>query len=94
MDNEEGVGGNDSALSAHEAQPVVSQSGMDESSSPACCCIPSGVFRPFTSTRGGSNIGHSQPNVTDHLTQTGPGSDQAEAQNCAYFLTIPETSLA
>ena len=91
MDNREGVGGTDSAPSAHEAQPVVSQSGMDESSSSTCCCIPSRVFRPFPLTRGGGNIDHPQPNVSGQSTQTGQGSGQAAAQIRAYFLTIPET---
>jgi hypothetical protein len=90
MDHEEGVGGSDSA------QPVVSQieTLLDETSS-ACGCIPSGVFRHFTSMRGGSNIEHSQHNVSDQSqsTQTGQGLGQAEAQNCAYFLTIVEVSM-
>jgi hypothetical protein len=95
MDHEEGVGGSDSALSVREAQPVVSQGEtLDETSSSACCCIPSGVFRPFTSMRGGSNVEHSQRNVSDQPTQTGQGSSQAEAQFRTYFLTIAETSLA
>ena len=89
MDHEEGVGGSDSA------QPVVPQIETlpDETSSSACGCIPSGVFRPFTSMRGGSNIGHSQRNVSDQSTQTGQGLGQAEAQNRAYFLTIVEVSM-
>ena len=90
MDHEEGVVGSDSALPVREAQPVVSQpETLGETSSSACCCIPSGVFRPFC---GGSNIDHSQRNVTDQSTQTGPGSGQAAAQIRAYFLTIAETS--
>jgi hypothetical protein len=89
MDHEEGVGGTDLA------QPVVSQAEtLDETSAPACCCIPSGVFRPFTSIRGGgSNIDHSQRNVSDQLTETGQGSGQAEAQIREYFLTIVEISM-
>jgi hypothetical protein len=97
MDHEEGVGGSDSPLPVREAQPVVSQAEtLDETSSSACCCIPSGVFRPFTSMRGGSNIGLSQRNVSvgDQSTQTGQGSSQAEAQIRVYFLTTVETSLA
>ena len=86
MDHEEGVGGSDSALPVREAQPVVSL----EISSPACCCIPGGVFR---SMHGGSNIDHSQRNVSDQSTQTAQGSSQAEAQIRAYFLRIAETSL-
>ena len=84
MDHEEGVGGSDSA------QPVVPQiETLDETSS-ACGCIPSGVFRPFTSMRGGSNIERSQRDVSDQSTQTGQGSGQTEAQIRAYFLVIVE----
>jgi hypothetical protein len=87
MDYEEGVGGIDSSMSVREAQPVVSQAEtLDETSSSACCCIPSGVLRPFTSRRGGSNVEHAQRNVSDQSTQTGQGSSQAEAQIRAYFL--------
>jgi hypothetical protein len=87
MDHEEGVGGSNSALPIHEAQPVVSHvETLDhETSSSPCGSIASGVF-PFTSMRGGSNIDHSQNNVGDQSTQTGQGSGQAEAQNRAYFL--------
>ena len=102
MDLEEGVKGSDSGLSireAQDAQPVVLQTeNLDETSSSACCCIPSGVFRPFTSMRGGSNIDYSQRNVNDatgdQSTQTGQGSSQEEAQIRTYFLLIGETSLA
>ena len=94
MDNEEGVGGSDPALSALEAQPVDSQSGINESTSSACCCILSGVLRPFASMRCGSNIDHPRRNVSDQSTQTGHGSGQAAAQIRAYLLTILETSLA
>ena len=88
MDHEEGVGGSDSA------QSVVPQiETLEEISSSACGSIPSGVFRPFTSIRGGSNIEHSQHNVSDQSTQTGQDSGQAEAQNRAYFLTIVEVSM-
>jgi hypothetical protein len=88
MDHDEGVGGTDLA------QPVVSQAEtLDETPTSACCCIPSGVFRPFTSMRGGNNIDHSQRNVIDQSTQTGQGSSEAEAQICAYFLTIVEISM-
>ena len=86
---------NDSALPVPEAQPIVSQAEtLDETSSSACCCIPSGAFHPFTSTRGGSNIDHSQRNVGDQSTQTGQGPSQEEAQIRVYSLTIAETSLA
>jgi hypothetical protein len=89
MDHDEGVGGSD------PAQPVVSQAEtLDETPTSACCCIPSGVFRPFTSMRGGgNNIDHSQHNVSNQSTQTGQGSGQAEAQIRAYFLTIVEISM-
>jgi hypothetical protein len=43
--------------------------------------------------RGGSNIDHSQRNVSDQSTQTGQGLSQTEAQIRVYFLTIAETSL-
>jgi hypothetical protein len=95
MDHEEGLGGSDPALPVHGAQPIASRAEtLDETSSSGCCCIPSGVFRPFTSIRGGSNIDHYQRNASDQPTQTGQGSGQAEAQIRAYFLTIAETSLA
>jgi hypothetical protein len=91
MDHEEGVGGSDSSLSVREAQLVVSQAEtLDETSSSACCCIPSGVFGPFTWMRSGSNIDHSQRNVSGQSTQTGQGSSRAEAQIRAYFLTISD----
>ncbi|KAI0270236.1 hypothetical protein BGY98DRAFT_267892 [Russula aff. rugulosa BPL654] len=78
----EGVGGNNSALPVREAQsPVVPQiETLDETPFSACGCIPSGVFRPFISMRGGSNIDHSQRNVSDQSIQTGQGSGQADAQ--------------
>jgi hypothetical protein len=85
-DLEEGVGGGDSVLPAGEAQPVVSQAEtLDETPSSA---IPSGEFRPFASISGGSNIDHSQPNLSDQSIQTGQDSSQAEAQIRAYFLMI------
>ena len=85
-DLEEGMGGGDSVLPVREAQPVVSRAEtLDETSSPACCCIPSGVFRPFTSMRDRSNIHHSQRNVGD---ETGQGLIQPEAHICAYSLPI------
>jgi hypothetical protein len=88
MDREEGFEGSNSA------QPVVQQiETSDETPPSACGCIPSGVFRPFTSMRGGSNIERSQRNLSDQSTQTGQGSGQAEAQNRAYFLTIVEVSM-
>jgi hypothetical protein len=93
--HEEGVGGSNPALPVHEAQPVVPQiETLDETSSSACGCIPpSGVFRPFASMRGGSNVDHSQRNVSDQSAQTGQGSGQADAQIRAYFLTIVEISM-
>ena len=91
MDHDEGVGGSDSAPPVN----VVVQTGnLDEPSSSACCCIPSGVFRPFVSTRGGSNIELSLRNVSDTAsnqpTQAGQPPSQAEAQICAYFLRIAD----
>jgi len=93
MDHEEGVGGSDSPLPVREAQPVVLQAEtVDETSSSACFCIPSRVFCPFTSTRGGNNIDHPQRNIIDQSIQTGHGSTQANAQIRAYFLTIAITA--
>ena len=95
MDHDEGMGGSESALQVREAQPVVSPAETeDETSSPACCCIPSGVFRPFVSMRGGINIDHSQRNVSHQSIQTGQGLSLREAPIRAYFLAIAETSLA
>ena len=91
MDHKEGVGGCDSALLVCEALPVVSQfETLDKASLPACCCIPDGVSRPFTSMHGGSNIDHPQCNVSDQSAQTGQSSSPAEAQICVYFLMIAE----
>jgi hypothetical protein len=88
MDHEEGVEGSDSA------QPVVQQiETPDETTPPACGCIPSGVLRPFTSMRDGSNTDHPQHNVGNQSTQAGQGSGQAEAQIRAYFLMIVEISM-
>ena len=95
MDHEKGVGGSDSALPVREAeaQPVVSQAEtLDETSSSACCCIPSGVFRPFTSMRSGSNIGQSERKVNDTAGDQPTQTGEAEAQIRAYFLTIAEIS--
>ena len=87
MDHEEGVGESDSALQVREAPPIVSQAEtLDETSSSAYCCVPSGVSRPVTSMRGESNIDHSQRNVSDQSTQTRQGSSPTEAQIRAYFL--------
>jgi hypothetical protein len=99
MDHEEGVGGSDSALPTRKAQPVVSHTeALDETSPATCCCIPSGVLRPFTSMRGGSNIDYSQRNVNDATGDQQPQAGQRpsrappEAQTCACFLTIVERS--
>ena len=94
MDHGEDARGRDPALPTCEAQPVVSRVETldDTTSSSACCCIPGGVFRPFTSTRGGSNIDHSQRNVSEQSAQQAR-QDSSKAE-CAYFLTITETSLA
>ena len=95
MDHEEGVGGSDSSPPVREAQLGVAQTeNLDEPSSSACCCIPSGVFRPFVSTRGGSNIELSLRNVSDTAgdqpTQAGQPPSQAEAQIRAYFFSIAD----
>ena len=78
------------------SQAVVSQAEtLDEISSPACSCIPSGVFRPFSSTRG--NIDHSQRNVSgpgNRPTQERQRPSQAGTQIGACFLTIVEISMA
>ena len=66
---------------------------LDETSSFACCCIPSGVFRPFTSMHGGSNIDHSQGGVNDQSRQTGQGPSQAETRIRAYFLSVVKISM-
>ena len=95
-DHDEGVGGSDSVP---DPLPDVSQAEkLDETSPAACCCIPSGAFRPFTSMCGGSKNKHSQRNVGDTAgdqgTQMGQRSSQAEPHIRAYFLTIAETLLA
>lgn len=78
------------------SQAVVSQAETrDEISSPVCSCISSGVFRPFTSTRG--NIDHSQRDVSDigsQPTQERQRPSQAETQIGACFLTIVAISMA
>ena len=91
MVHDEAMGGSDSAFPVREAEPVVSQvETLDDASSSPCCCIPSGVFRPFTSMRGEGNIDHSQHSVNNTTgekpTQAGQ-RPQAEAQTCACFLT-------
>ena len=87
MDREEGVEGRDFA------QPVVQQIETTDETTSACGCIPSGVLRPFTSMRGGSNTDHPQHNVGNHSTQAGQDSGQAEAQIRAYFYMIVEISM-
>jgi hypothetical protein len=74
-----------------EEHPAVSQADLEDrevTSAASCCCIPTGVFRPFT------NIGHPQRNVndatSDQPTRAGQGSSQAEAQTRVYFPTIVE----
>jgi hypothetical protein len=63
-----------------EELPVVSQvdaEAREVTSTASCCCIPTGVFRPFTSTRSRSNIDHPQRNVgdatSDQPTRVGEG---------------------
>ena len=98
MDHEEEVRGSDSEPPVREARPVVSQDETLDETSSACSCIPSRVFRPFTSIRGGSNIDQSKRDVNDATgpqpTQAVQLSSQAEAQIRAYFLTMAETPLA
>lgn len=86
MDHEEGAGNN----LVRWAQPVVLQSEkLDETSSSAFCCIPSGVFRPLTSMRGGSKLDNHQRNVDDTTgdqpTRAGQRPSQDEGQIRAYF---------
>ena len=98
MDHEEEVRGSDSEPPVREARPVVSQDETLDETSSACSCIPSRVFRPFTSIRGGSNIDQSKRDVNDATgpqpTQAVQLSSQAEAQIRAYFLTMAEAPLA
>jgi hypothetical protein len=74
-----------------EEHPVISQAdpeAREVTSAASCCCIPTGVFRPFT------NISHPQRNVndatSDQPTRAGQGLSQAEAQTREYFPTIVE----
>jgi len=64
----------------------------------SCCCIPSGVCRPSTSMRNGSNIYHPKRDVKDTTgyqpTQAEKCPSQAETKIRAYFLTIAKKSLA
>ena len=85
MDYDEGVGGSDSAPPVREA--VERTENPDEFSSSACCCIPSGVFRSFTSTRGGINNerDHVSDTAGDQPTQAGQPLSQAEVYIRAYF---------
>jgi hypothetical protein len=83
-----------------EDHPVVSQADAEArevTSTASCCCISTGVFRPFTSTRSGSNIDRPQCNVndatSDQPTRAGKGLSQAEVQARVYFLTIVEGSM-
>ncbi len=71
----------------HEKRPVNSEADAEAqgvTSTAPFCCIPTGVFRPSTSTRGRSNIDHLQRNVndatSDQPTRAGQGPSQAEAQ--------------
>src|SRR6266403_665122 len=75
-----------------KARPVVSQAvveAWDATSTPTCSCIPSGVFRPFTSMRGGSDIGYSQRCGVDDATGDQP-TQGGEAQTRVYFPTTIE----
>ena len=88
--HDEGVGG------SYSTQPDISQAeALDEKSS-ACCCIPTGIFCPLTSTRVESNTDLSQrTNVNgttvDQPTQAEKRPSHTEAQSRAYFITIAET---
>jgi hypothetical protein len=84
----------------YEAQPVVSRAEVrDVISTSPCCCIPSGVLRPFTSVRCGlgSNINHwhSRRNdvnnaAGDLSTRAGQVPSQAVAHTRLYFPRIVE----
>src|SRR5258708_32159929 len=81
----------------HNEQPVVSNADAEAREvtlTPSCCCIPTGVFRPFTSTRSGSNIDRPQCNVndatSDQPTRAGQVPSLAEVQARVYFPTIVE----
>src|SRR5258708_31372331 len=69
-----------------EEHPVVSQvdAAQGVTSTASCCCIPTGVSRPSTSTCSRSDIDPPQRNVNDATseqpTRAGQGSSQAEAQ--------------
>ena len=99
MDHHEGMRGSDSAFPIRKGQPVVPQAEkLDETSPSASCCIPSRVFRHFSSMRGGSKIDNSQRNLNDNTgdqpTQAGQLVSQAGEHIRAYFLTTAEASLA
>jgi len=83
-----------------EEHPFVSQAdaeAQEVSSTASCCCIPTGVFRPFTSTCSRSNTDPPQHNVndatSDQPTRAGQGPSQAEGQIRVYFPTIVEGSM-
>ncbi len=84
-----------------EEHPFVSQAdaeAQEVSSTASCCCIPTGVFRPLTSTCSSrSNIDPPQRNVndatSDQRTRAGQGPSQAEAQTRVYFPTVVEGSM-
>ena len=92
IDREEVVGGSDPAPPVREA--VEGTEDLDEPSSSGCCCIPSGVFRPFTSTRGGNNNELSPRNVSNtagaQSTPAGQPPSQAEIYIRAYFFAIAD----
>jgi hypothetical protein len=64
-------------------------------STASCCCIPTGVFRPFTSTCSRSNIDPPQRNVndatSDQPTREGQGVSQAPTR--VYFPTTVDGSM-
>jgi hypothetical protein len=85
----------------YKEQPVVSQTDAEArevTSTPSCCCIPTGVFRRFTSTHGRSNIDHPQRSVNDAISdqpkREGQGPNKEDAQSHGvYFPTIGENSM-
>ena len=83
-----------------EEHLVVSQADTEArevTSTASCCCIPTGVFWPVTSTCSRSNTDPLQRNVNDATidqpTRAGQGSSQAEAQTRVYFPTVVENSM-
>ncbi len=89
-----------SVPTGQEELPAVSQAGAEArevTSTASCCCIPTGVFRPLTSTCSRSNVDYPQRNVddatSDQPTRAGEGPSQAEARTRVCSSTIVEGSM-